>query len=211
MLPSNPTTTDNTDLIRFRSRQSIRDAVGLQGNNARVIDTGNIIADDVQSVNGELLWYSNALWVQAEACLAHVDNAFFPASSSATHRGDLNYYGTYVQVGYFLTGDNRGYDKRFGKYSRVRPLENFFLVRDEDGHFQYGLGAWEILYRYAYVNLDSDSVLGGRYGEHTVGLNWYWNSNIKIQFNYINGERVVPPGAASGNIQGFGLRAALEF
>lgn len=207
----NPNVTENTELVRFRTRQGLRDAVGQQGNSTRVVDTGNIIADDVQSVNGELLWYWNSLWVQAEACLAHVDNAVYPASNLATRRGDLNYYGTYVQVGYFLTGDSRGYDRRFGKYARVHPLETFFLVRDENGHVQYGLGAWEIMYRYGYVNLDSDHVQGGRYGEHTVGVNWYWNNNIKLQVNYINGERMVPAGAVSGNVQGFGLRAALEF
>ncbi|HLJ91758.1 MAG TPA: porin [Gemmataceae bacterium] len=207
----NPSVTENTDLLRFRARPGIRDAVGLQGNGARVVDTGNIIADDVQALNAELLWYWGPLWVQSEACLAHVDNAVFPASSSATRRGDLNYYGSYVQVGYFLTGDNRGYDKRMGKYDRVRPLENFFLVRDENGHLQYGLGAWEILYRYGYINLNDDFVQGGTYGEHTVGLNWYWNPNIKFQLNYINGQRLVPAGAASGTVQGLGLRAALEF
>jgi phosphate-selective porin OprO/OprP len=213
ILPSapNPAVTDNTDLIRFRTRASIRDAVGLQGNGARVVDTGNLIADHVQSINGELLWYAGPLWVQSETCLARVDNAFFPASSAATSRGDLNYYGTYVQVGYFFTGDNRGYDKRFGKYDRVRPLENFFLVRDEAGCVQYGLGAWEVVYRYGYVNLNSDFVRGGIYSEHTLGLNWYWNPNIKFQANYLNGQRQVSAPAFSGNVQGFGLRAALEF
>jgi len=209
--PPNPAVTDNTDLVRFRARPGIRDAVGLQGDGAKVVDTGDIIADGVHSVNGELMSYWGPLWLQSEACVAHVVNAVFPASAAATPRGGLTYYGVYAQVGYFLTGDNRGYDKRFGKYDRVRPLENFFLVRDEDGHVQYGLGAWELLYRYGYVNLNDDFVRGGTYGEHTVGLNWYWNSNIKFQFNYINGRRAVPAGAESGIVQGFALRGALEF
>jgi phosphate-selective porin OprO/OprP len=125
----NPAVTTNTDLVR----PSLRDAVGLQGDSNRVVDTGNIIADDVQAVNGELLVYWNSLWLQSEAVLAHVDNAVYPASSAATRRGDLNYYGAYVQTGFFLTGDQRGYDRRMGKHDRVRPLENFFLVRDENG------------------------------------------------------------------------------
>jgi phosphate-selective porin len=54
-------------------------------------------------------------------------------------------------------------------------------------------------------------VQGGRYGEHTVGVNWYWSSTIKVQANYVIGQRVVPAGAASGTIQEFGLRGALEF
>jgi phosphate-selective porin OprO/OprP len=206
-----PTVTDTTDLVRFRSRAGLRDATGLQGDSVRLVDTGNIIADDVQSVNGELLIYWGPCWVQSETCLAHVDNAVYPASSAATRRGDLNYWGTYVQTGYFLTGENRGYDKRFGKYDRVRPLENFFLVRDENGHVQYGWGAWEVTYRYGYIDLNDDNILGGLYSEHTVGLNWYWNSNIKLQLNYVNGQRNVPAPAVSGNVQGLGFRAALEF
>ena len=71
--------------------------------------------------------------------------------------------------------------------------------------------AWELCYRYGYLNLNDDFVQGGSYSEHTAGLNWYWNPNIKFQLNYVNGHRVVPPGVASGTVQGFGLQAALEF
>jgi phosphate-selective porin OprO and OprP len=202
---------DRVDLIRFRARQSLRDAVGLQGDNARVIDTGDIIADHVQSVNGELLGYWGPFWLQSEACLAYTTNASFPASANETPRGNLFYYGTYVQTGYFITGENRGYDKRFGKYDRVIPKQNFFAVRDGDGCWLRGWGAWELVYRYAYVNLNDDFVDGGSYSEHTAGVNWYWNPNIKLQFNYVNGHRVTPPGTATGTVQGFGLRAALEF
>jgi phosphate-selective porin OprO/OprP len=162
----------------------------------------------VQAVNGELLAYLGPFWVQSETCLAHVDNAVFPASPSGTRRGDLNYFGAYVQTGYFLTGENRGYDKRFGKYDRVRPRSNFLYSTDGRAT---GIGAWELVYRYGFVNLSDDRVLGGTYGEHSVGLNWYWNPNVKFQMNYINGYRDVPPGAVSGTVQGFGVRAALEF
>src|SRR5262249_4187601 len=124
----NPGVSTNTDLARFRTRQGLRAAIGQVGDRAPNVATGNIIPDDVQSVNGELRWYFGPLWVQAEMVLAHVDNAVYPALSAATRRGDLNFYGEYVQIGYFLTGENRGYDRRFGKADRVRPLERFFLV-----------------------------------------------------------------------------------
>jgi phosphate-selective porin OprO and OprP len=213
VLASNPNyvVTDNTDLVRFRARPSLRDSVGLQGDNARVVDTGNIIADDVQSVNGEFMTYCGPCWVQSETCLAHVDNAVYPASNLGTRRGDLNFYGTYMQIGYFFTGESRGYDKRMGKFDRVRPLKNFMFTRGKDGNLRSGPGAWEILYRYAYLNENDRFVLGGTYGEHTAGLNWYWTPGIKFQLNYINGQRTVPAGAVSGNVQGIGIRGALEF
>lgn len=209
--PLDPNIAKISDLVRFRARPAIRDAVGLQGDSARVIDTGNIIADNVNSLNAELMAYWGPAWFQSEACVARVTNAVFPAGPNSSNHGDPVFYGTYAQVGYLLTGENRGYDKRFGKYDRVRPLENFFLVKDENGCHQYGLGAWEVAYRFSYVNLNDELIQGGTYAEHTVGLNWYWNSNAKIQMNYINGQRLVPAGAVSGNVQGFGLRAALEF
>ena len=206
-----PVLTTNTDLVRFRSRAGVRDSVGLQGVSARVVDTGNIIADNVQAVNGEFLCYAGPAWAQCEWCVAQAVNAFYPASKNATGKKDLTFSGGYAEVGYFLTGENRGYDKRMGKYDRVIPNEPFFLVADEGGNPVFGLGAWEIVYRYGCVDLNDKTVLGGWYGEHTIGLNWYWNSNVKLQFNYFNGQRAVVAGATSGNVQGLGVRAALEF
>jgi phosphate-selective porin OprO/OprP len=207
----NPAVTDNLDLIRFRARPGLRDAIGLQGNNARVVDTGNIIGDHVQSVNGEIMWYRGPFWAQSEACISQVNNAVFPASAAGVPHGNPTYWGGYVQAGFFVTGENRGYDKPMGKYARVQPRSNFFLVRGKEGSTLSGPGAWEVLYRYSYLDLNDSGINGGLYSEHTVGVNWYWNSNIKLQVNYVYGQRTVPAGAASGNVQGFALRAALEF
>jgi phosphate-selective porin OprO/OprP len=205
------TVTLNSDLVRFRVRPGVRDAFGLQGDSNRVVDTGNIIADNVQSINLEYLAYAGPFWAQAECNTSRVENAVYPVSAKGTSRGNLTFSGAYAMVGYFLTGELRGYDRRFGKYDRVKPFEPFFLVRDEDGGVAYGLGAWELVYRYGYVDLNDGTVIGGQYGEHTVGLNWYWNSNVKLQFNYVNGQRSLPAGAFSGNVQAFTVRAALEF
>ncbi|HEX3152065.1 MAG TPA: porin [Gemmataceae bacterium] len=209
-LPSNKVTL-NSDLVRFRVRPGVRDAVGLQGDSNRVIDTGPIIADNVQSLNFEYLAYAGPVWAQAEWTTNQVENAVYPVNASGKRQGNLTFNGAYAAVGYFLTGEQRGYDRRFGKYDRVKPFEPFFLVRDENGNLAYGLGAWEIAYRFGYVDLNDGTVNGGRYGESTIGLNWYWNSNVKIQFNYVNGQRVLPQGATSGNVQSFNVRAALEF
>ena len=198
--------------FRFRARPSIRDSNGIQGDSTRVVDTGNIIADDCQSVNFELLGYCGSAWIQSETCVANVDNAVYPVSSAGTQRGDLTYWGTYVQAGFFLTGEQRGYDKSMGRYGRVVPNSNFFMVGDDNGNVRAGSGAWEVVYRYAYLDLNSGGINGGLYSEHTLGLNWYWNPNIKFQLNYINGARSgLPAGASGGTVQGFGIEGALEF
>ena len=62
-------------------------------------------------------------------------NAFFPASLAAQPRGDVTFSGGYVSVGCFLTGENRAYDRRYGKYGRTTPfrlsevIENFEEVQ----------------------------------------------------------------------------------
>jgi len=42
-------------------------------------------------------------------------------------------HGEYVQVGWFLTGEHRPYDRVAGAIDRVRPFEDFFLVRTDEG------------------------------------------------------------------------------
>ena len=105
-LPSAPNSsvTANNDLIRFRARQSIRDAVGLQGNSVRIVDTGNIVADNVQSINGELLGYLGPIWIQSETCVAHVDNAVFPASTAGHEPGQPDLLRILRATGLFFDG-----------------------------------------------------------------------------------------------------------
>jgi phosphate-selective porin OprO/OprP len=122
-----PDVTTNTDLFRFRARPGLRDAVGLQGDGARVVDTGNIIASHAQAVNAEFMTYCGPFWAQAEAIATWVSDAVYPAATAGTPRGMLTYWGAYMMVGYFLTGETRGYDKPMGKYGRVVPLRNFAL------------------------------------------------------------------------------------
>ena len=54
-----------------------------------------------------------------------------------------------------------------GKYSRVEPLTNFLWGSDSNGGARRGFGAWEIAYRYSYVNLNDNGIDGGFYSEHT--------------------------------------------
>lgn len=114
-------------------------------------------------------------------------------------------------AGYFLTGENRGYDRRVGRFTGVVPNENFFAIRDDDGAFNYGLGAWELVYRYSFVDLNDKGINGGMLGEHTLGVNWHLTPTMKMQLNYLLAERNVPMPAQSGAVQGLGLRLHYDF
>ncbi len=89
------------------------------------------------------------------------------------------YDGFYFQVGYFLTGEKRSYIMESG--SMINPRR-----------FLKNYGAIELAIRYCFVDThkpDDDLVVFPETGitsSLTFGVNWFVNSKIKIQLNYIN-------------------------
>jgi phosphate-selective porin OprO/OprP len=99
------------------------------------VNTGTLAnVDHVHTFDLEALWVHGPLSIQSEAMAALVDR---PATSTAFLDG------AYVQVGWFLTGEHRPYDRVAGAIDRVRPFEDFFLVNTSSG-LQRGRGAWEV-------------------------------------------------------------------
>ncbi|MFO0844473.1 MAG: porin [Gemmataceae bacterium] len=136
-------------------------------------------------------------------------------------RGPLFYQGGYVQVGYFLTGESRGYEIPRASEGRQVPYENAFFVDGEEGCV-VGRGGWEVLARYEYLDLNSQGVNGGVLHGSTLGVNWFLNPNAKVQVNYTLVYRdatqykagaVAPDGNSirDGLIQGLGTRLAFDF
>lgn len=86
--------------------------------------------------------------------------------------------GYYFLASYFLTGDNRTYKE--GVFSRVNPFKNFDFKTNT-------WGAFEVLVRYS--GLDYSDVIPGEYNRKVsswdFGLNWYFNSNARIVYNYV--------------------------
>jgi phosphate-selective porin OprO/OprP len=126
--------------------------------------------------------------------------------------------GAYIQVMYFLTGEHRPYN-RTGLHSgegagpaRVVPLRNFFWVRGEQGRL-FSSGAWQVGVRYAYSDLSNHGIYGGQVNEVTLGLNWFLNGNMKIQWNYDVGYRgqLGPGSNSNGTFQGVGTRLAFDW
>lgn len=131
-----------------------------------------------------------------------------------------NFYGAYAFVSYFLTGENRPYNRKLGVFDRVRPLENFFRVRTCDDNVATGCGAWEVAYRFSYIDLlDGLTTQGaGQAADHTIGVNWYWNPFTRVMFNYVHSQDVSNTlvGAnvqriSGGSLDIFETRFAIDF
>src|SRR5206468_5703677 len=114
----------------------------------------------VNTFDLEALWVHGPLSVQSEAMAAQVNRT--GAASSLLH-------GEYVQVGWFLTGEHRPYDRIAGAIDRVRPFEDFFLAQTADG-LSRGKGAWEVALRYSHLDLNDKTISGGILNDVTFGV-----------------------------------------
>ncbi len=99
----------------------------------------------------------------------------------------LHFHGAYAYLSYFLTGESMTWERDSGQLGPVTPFENFFLVDTCRDGVQGGWGAWQVAVRGSYGDLSDDDVQGGKGESVTFGLNWYWNQNARMQFNYIYG------------------------
>jgi phosphate-selective porin OprO/OprP len=193
-------------LTRYRVRPAVRS--GLSSVWPLPADTGSFNGDTQQWMNFELVSVLGPWTFQAEYLSAFIQDAFRTGSSSV---GTVNYQGYYVEVLYFLTGEHRVYNRKNAAFDRVVPHENFFLVPGEDGSI-FGRGGWQIGVRYDHLDLNDKGINGGRLDDVTLGLNWFLNPNMKVQWNYNVTHRDSPAGGAGdGMIHGFGMRVAHDF
>ena len=197
---------DRGGSVRFRARPEWRDTTTIASLNNRFVDTGDIAANNYDLYQSELAWVAGAFSAQTEYLYANVN---------ANTGDNLAFHGGYAMASYFLTGESRPYDKRMGRFARVKPIESFFLSRRSSSEAKsigaFGRGAWEIAGRYSWVDATSKNVLGGVQESLTVGVNWYWNYNFRMQCNYVHTLRNADaPTSISGSADAFVMRMSFD-
>ncbi|GAB6185462.1 OprO/OprP family phosphate-selective porin [Thermopirellula anaerolimosa] len=169
-----------------------------------ILDTGVITGvEDFQLLDPEIAFVYGPFSVQAEYIAAFYNRA----------GNDADFHAAYVQMSYFLTGEHRPYDRKKGAFSRVKPFENFFRVRTCDGNIEMGKGAWELAYRYSWLDLDDADagVFGGNSSDHTVGVNWYLNPYTRLMFNYVYAQVSPANNNPDSDLSVFQMRAQFDF
>jgi len=169
------------------------------------VDTGFL--EEVNLINTygtESLWVRGPLSWQSEFMAQHIDTDSV---------GNALLWGGYSQIGYFLTGEHRPYDRKAGAIDRVIPLHS---VSKSGG----GIGAWELAVRWSYLDLLDRNVRGGDMDNFTAGVNWYVNPYCKCVFNYIHSNsnsRRIRNGIVEdtplihAETSAFGMRCQLDF
>lgn len=161
-------------------------------------------SDDYNQIGFEFAVVWGAMSVQSE---------YFQAFTT----GGQQYNGASVECSYFLTGENRGYDKRHKCFDRVHPFEPAFWVDTCDGCC-CGRGAWEIAGGYSFSNLrEGLDIMPGTLERAWVdgfifGVNWYLNPHSRVMFDY-NYEvtKFVDSGTPDSNANLFGVRWQVDW
>lgn len=190
-------------LARYRARPN------SQLTDVRFIDTGNFAARSDQVLGLEamavfkgLYLASEAQWVKVKGYragdLANGTAAFSGGNLAVVPTADPSFFGAYGEVGYFLTGETRGYKRGDGTWARTKVLNPVS---------KGGMGAFQLAARYEYVDLNDDALIGGainnfangttslaalnsRLGRggtqssYLLGLNWYPSDYVRLMVNY---------------------------
>jgi len=150
---------DDSNRVRFRARPE--NYVG----NKRLISTGRIKNIENYLLTGvESAYVQGPLTVQGEyirSDLFFIDN----------EKSNESLAGGYLYAGLFITGEQRSYSRSRGVFGKVKP--------------KGARGAWELAWRYSYLDLNGDAILGGKEENLSWGLNWYANSQVRLMLNYI--------------------------
>lgn len=100
---------------------------------------------------------------------------------SRVNRKDLlenyNFFGYYIELSYFITGEHKNYSKKVGYFKRVSPKSNFNATGK-------GIGAVELVTRFSSADYADKSIEGGVLNDITVGINWHLNPVTKFSIDY---------------------------
>lgn len=179
------------EVARFRDRPELR----VSG--TRLVDTGNINAEDTThwGVDAGVLFQN----FYAEA-------GYYQFGAERTGVLDsVDFDGWYAQGSWLVTGESRRYDNKRGAFRSPK------VDKPLNGGEGSGAGAWEVALRYSTIDLNDNAgnagavtpaggIRGGEQDIWTLGLNWYANSFVRVQTNYqlIDVERLNGAGAQIG-------------
>jgi phosphate-selective porin OprO/OprP len=155
------------------------------------VDTGKFPAESTKMLGPEIYYRPGSLLLGTEYFLQDVD---------APESGDPFFHGGEVFVSWLPTGEIRSYNTRGGYFNQISP---------ERPVFQGGTGAWELVGRFSYIDLDSGPIRGGRFWRATPMVNWHMSDHVRLEFAYGYGS--LDRFDLIGKTQFFQTRVQLQF
>ena len=157
---------DNGDLVDRGTTTRYRQRPLIHATDVRFIATPALAVDGETSFGLEAAMIRGPLHAAAEVHCLNADR---------TAGGDPSFVGGYAEVGWFLTGESRGY--RGAKFDRTRVRPGHAI---EEG----GFGALQLNLRYDYLDLNSGGITGGVQNGFQAGLTWIPTDHVRFLLNY---------------------------
>ena len=171
-------------MLRLRSRPEVNPAPYF-------VDTSGFAADSTTMVAPEIYYRRDSLLVGSE---------YFFQSVDSRESGDPDFHGGDVVMSWLPTGETRTYNTRGGFFNQVSPARTVF---------EGGPGAWELVGRFSYIDLDDGALSGGRFWRLTPMVNWYLSDHVRLEAAY--GFGTLDRFTLAGNTHFFQSRLQLQF
>jgi phosphate-selective porin OprO and OprP len=130
------------------------------------VDTGTFACQDTKMLALEAYYRPGPLLVGTE---------YFFQWANAPEAADPFFQGGEVVVSWLATGETRRYNTRGGFFNAVSPARTVF---------HGGAGAWELVARVSYIDLDGGNLTGGRFWRVTPMVNWHLSDNFRLELAY---------------------------
>lgn len=130
------------------------------------LDTGSFPADHTRMASLEA-YYRPRSWL--------FGTEYFVQKASSPQYGDPVFHGGDVAISWLITGEVRKYNTQGGFFSSVSPARTVF---------EGGPGAWELVARFSYSDLDAGALQGGKFWRFTPALHWHLSDNLRFSLVY---------------------------
>jgi phosphate-selective porin OprO/OprP len=155
------------------------------------VDTGSFAVNSTWMLGYEA-YYRERRWL--------FGSEYWWVNVSSPSQHDPVFHGGDVVATYLFNDAKRVYNTTGGFFRALSPTRPVF---------QGGPGAWELVLRYSYIDLNSKNVWGGSFGRITPMVNWHLLDNVRLEMAYGYGH--LDRFDLKGNTHFFQSRIQLQF
>lgn len=130
------------------------------------VDTGKFPARDTRMLGPEIYYRRGSLLVGSE---------YFFTMVNAPESGDPMFHGGDVFASWLPTGEVRSYNTAGGYFNGISPRRPVL---------EGGPGAWELVARLSYIDLDGGTLRGGKFWRFTPMVNWHLTDHVRLEMVY---------------------------